>query len=143
MTQASLDTQVAARLASAVRNVNRRRLTVDTTVRAIVLGPGGWRLYGSSTATFFTTRTATDASGTLASGEAAPTTAYLAAPVAGSPGAGLAWPAAGTPTAPQLPSFSEDFREIAVRGGKFAVLYLRCPTGTATPDLEGPFESPV
>jgi hypothetical protein len=141
---ASIDTQVAARLGSAVRAANRRRLTVDTTVRAFVLTPGGWRLFGSSTATYYTVRRATDAAGTLASSEVAPTTAYLAAPSAGSPGAGLAWPASGTdPTAPLLPSFGEDYREIAVRGGEFAVLYVRCASGSTTVDLEGPFESPV
>lgn len=141
---ASIDTQVAARLGSAVRATNRRRLTVDTTVRAFVLTPGGWRLFGSSVETFFTVRRATDAAGTLAGGETAPTTTYLAAPSAGSPGAGLAWPASGTdPTAPILPTFSGDYREIAVKGGEWAVLYVRCASGSTTVDLEGPFESPV
>lgn len=140
MGQASIDAAVAARLASSVRSATRRRLTLDTSVRSIVLGPGGWRLYGVATASWYATRDAADSAGTLATGESAPTTSDLAAPSAGSPGAGLAWPASGTsPTGLQLPLSSEDYREIAVRGGKYVVLYVRSTSGV-TADLEGPFE---
>ncbi len=136
----STDTQVAARLASGIRNAVRKRLTLDTTVRAIVLSGGGYRLYGCATASWYAVRAATDSAGTLATGEVAPTTSELAAPSAGSPGTGLAWPASGTDaTALQLPLSSEDYREISVKGSTYVVLYVRS-TASVTADLEGPFE---
>lgn len=138
---ASAESQAAARLASSIRAANRRRLTVDNTVRAIVLEGGGWRLYGSTTQAYYCVRNAADSAGTLVSGETAPSTSYLAAPSAGSPGAALAWPASGTDaTALAAPVLADDYREIAVRGGQFVVLYVRVATGSTTLDLEGPFE---
>ncbi len=137
----SIDSQIAAQLASGVRNAELRLLTADNTVRRFVLSPGGWHLHGVATATYYTTRAATDAAGTLHADESvAPTTAFLATPAAGSPGAALAFPAAGVGTAPQLPLSTEDFVRIAVKGGAYQVLYVICPTGTTTPRLEGPFE---
>lgn len=138
--QGSEGSAIAARLASSVRKALRRKLTLDTTVRAIVLGPGGWRLYGCTTASWFATRDASDSAGTLVTGEEAPTTSELAASSAGSAGTGLAWPASDTAaTALQLPISTEDYREIAVRGGRYVVLYVRSTT-TVNADLEGPFE---
>ncbi len=138
--QGSEGSALAARFASSIRKANRRRLTLDTTVRAIVLSPGGWRLYGCVTASWYATRDASDSAGTLVTGETAPSTSELAAPSAGSPTSGLAWPASGTDaTALQLPLSSEDYREIAVRGGRYVVLYVRS-TASANADLEGPFE---
>lgn len=140
MSHSSLSSQIAARLPSAVRSASRRTLTVDETVRSVVLSPGGWRLYDSATPVFYATRTATDSAGTLASGETAPSEAFLSAASAGSPGDGLAWPAAGTVTALEAPTMLDDHRELAVKGGAFAVLYLRAASAT-TIDLEGPFEA--
>jgi hypothetical protein len=137
----SPSSQVAARLASALRSAGRRLLTVDTTVRVITLGPGGWRLHESSTQVYYAVRNATDSAGTLASGETAPTTSELAAPSAGSPGTGLAWPADGTVTALAAPTIPGDYREIGVKGGAYLNLYIRVASSTATIALEGPFES--
>lgn len=133
--------QVAARLASAIRGAGRRLLTVDTTVRVITLGPGGWRLYESSTQVYYAVRNATDSAGTLASGESAPTTSELAAASAGSPGTALAWPSDGTVTALAAATLLGDYREIAVKGGAYLNLYVRVASSTATIALEGPFES--
>lgn len=137
--QASVTSAVAARLASNVRKAQRRLLTIDTSVRAIVLGPGGWRLHGTSTASWYATRDATDSAGALVTGETAPSTSELAAAAAGSPVAPLAWPADGTPTGLQLPTSDQDWREIAVRGGNYVVLYVRSASATSAA-LEGPFE---
>ena len=120
MSHASNESQTAARFASAVRGASRRTLSADTTVRAVVLSPGGWRLYGNTTQVYYCTRKGASASDptSLASGEIAPTTGYLAAPSAGSPGTGLAFPASGTdPTALAAATLPDDFREIAVKGG--------------------------
>lgn len=137
----SPSSQVAARLASAIRSAGRRLLTVDTTVRAITLGPGGWRLYESSTQVYYAARNAADSAGTLASGESAPSTSELAAPSAGSPVSPAAWPSDGTVTALAAPTLPGDYREIAVKGSGYMNLYLRVASGTATIALEGPFES--
>lgn len=138
----SPDSQSAARLASAVRSATRRLLTVDATVRAIVLTAGGWRLYESATQVYYTVRVATDSAGTLESGETAPSTAFLAAPSAGSPDAALAFPASGTaPTGLAAATLPGDYREIAVRGSAFVVLYVRVASGSTTIALEGPFEA--
>ena len=140
MNHASSESQRAARYASSVRGADRRLLTSDNTVRGIVLGAGGWRLYGSTTQVYYCVRNATDSAGTLASGETAPSTSYLTAPSAGSPGAALAWPASGTAvTALAAAVLPDDFREIAVRGGQYVVLYVSSATAT-TLALEGPFE---
>ena len=136
----SPSSQVAARLASALRGAGRRLLTVDNTVRVITLGPGGWRLYESSTQVYFAVRNATDSAGTLASGETAPSTSELAAASAGSPAATLAWPSDGTVTALAAPTLLGDYRELGVKGGAYLNLYIRVASGTATIALEGPFE---
>lgn len=138
--QGSEGSALAARFASSIRKAVRKRLTIDTTVRQIVLAPGGYRLYGCATASWYATRDASDSAGTLATGETAPSTSELAAPSAGSAGTGLAWPSSGTDaTGLQLPLSSEDYREISVRGGRYVVLYVRS-TASVNADLEGPFE---
>ena len=129
-----------ARLPTDWRSAVDRKLTVDNTVRKITLTSGGYRLYGHATQVYFATRYASDATGTLKSGEAAPTTSDRAAPSAGSPGAGLAWPASGTAaTGHALPTDTTVYEEIAVPSGQYINLYLCCGT-TANPILTGPFQ---
>lgn len=140
---ASIDTQIAAHLGSALRNVGTRLLTIDTTVRSIVLTGGGWRLWGSATQVYASVRNASDSSGTLPTGETAPTTTTLAAAAAGSPGAGLAWDNAQAVTDLRVPTDIGKFVEISVKGSAFVVLYVRVASATANCTLEGPFESPV
>jgi hypothetical protein len=140
---ASLDSQLAARFGSALRSVGTRLLTVDTTVRSIVLTGGGWRLFGSATQVYIAVRIATNASGNLATGETAPTTTTLAAAAAGSPAAGAAWDSAQTVTDLRVPTDISKYVEIPVKGQAFVVLYVRVASGTATPVLEGPFELPA
>ena len=148
-----VNSAMPARLASRPRSANARTLTVDTTVRVITLGQGGWRLYGSPTAVFYATRNA-NADGTLASGEqlAIPLTTDLVASTAGTPAAGKAYGNgfAGTSTeaeaggsavgAMPLPTDTTDWREITVAPGAFLNLYVRVAASTASPTLIGPFE---
>jgi hypothetical protein len=144
---ASAQAQLEARLGSALRRTLSHALTVDDTVRRVTLGPGGWRLYGASTQVYALIRAATPA-GAIADGEdAAPGTADLAASVAGSPGDGLAWgggiagaeASSSTLGGIPLPTDSEQYIEIAVKGGRYVNLYLRVASGTAAPVLVGPF----
>lgn len=136
-----------ARLASGPRTVLSRALTVDTTVRRVTLGPGGWRLRGASTQVYMAVRVALTAAGALESGEAAPSSAALSASAAGTPGAGLAWAAgdadkeaSGSTFGGQLlPTDPAEWIEIAVPQGGFLNVYLRVAAGTANPVLEGPF----
>lgn len=131
---------IGGHLGVGARTARRRLLTVSTAVRSMVLPEGGYRLYGNATLTYYAVRAAIDATGTLATGEAAaPSTSELAAAAAGSPGAAAAWDSAATQTGLQLPLSSEDFRTIAVRRGQWVVLYVRAESSTNVA-LEGPFE---
>lgn len=138
---ASLSLQVAGVFASAVRNANERLLTIDTTVRSLLLTPGAYRLYGSATQIYYALRLC-DSGGTLASGESAPTTTTLAAPAAGSPAAGSLWDNAQTRTDPAVPTDISKFVVIPVRPGTNVLLYLRVAAASTTTRLVGPFEAP-
>jgi hypothetical protein len=136
---ASKAAQVAARLASAIRGAGTRVLTVDTTVRAIALGPGGWRLYGHATQVYYAIRTA-DGAGAIKAGETAPSAAELAAAAAGTATGSNAWDATQVVTALRAPTDPAAYAEIAVKGGAQVLLYVRVAAATAAPVLEGPFE---
>lgn len=142
----------ASVLASSIgspRNGVSRLLTVDTTVRSVVLSGGAlypcaWRLYGSTTQVYWTTRSADDATGTLSEDVLAPTTdgsggtLLLGASSAGSPGAGEA--DGSTEGGLYLPTDDTQCVTIPVAPGRHAVLYVRCASGSTTVRLEGPFE---
>jgi hypothetical protein len=141
------EAKLAARFASGPRRAQAHVLTVDTTVRKVTLGPGGWQLYGASTQVYYATRQA-DATGALLGSDTAPTTSTLAAGGAGSPGTGNAWGGgiagaeaeSSTLGALRAPTDTTQFVEIAVRGGTFVNLYVRVAASTAAPVLQGPFE---
>jgi len=120
------------------RNCTTKLLTVDATVRSIVLSPGRYLLFGDAAQIVrFATRRATDSAGTLDTGEVAP--ASLPAPTAGTPAAGSAW-GAGAPVqgAAEIQADATAHRQIDVPEGKyFTVLYLSA-TAAATPKLMGP-----
>jgi hypothetical protein len=137
----SINQQVAARLGSDARNAGTRVLTVDTTVRSLVLSGGGWRLWGAATQVYYTTR-ACDESGVLLAGEVAPGTTDLAAAAAGSAAAAAAWDPAATVTALRAPTDTTLFAELAVQTQRFCRLYVRVAASTAAPVLEGPFVDP-
>lgn len=127
-----------ARLPTNLRSAGDRVLTVDTSVRHWTLTAGGWRVYGSETQVFVMTRFASDAAGTLSTGEEAPTTGQLSAAAAGSPGAGEAWDDGETVTGIPLPLETDQYEEIAVATGGHLNLYVRAASGT-TVRLLGPF----
>lgn len=138
--EASLPTQLAARLASGTRRAAATLLSTDNTVRSKVLTEGGWRIAGSAVQIFYTTRNASDAAGTLKTGESAPAAAIFAAPTAGSPGAGqLVDPAQDGVKALQLPTDIGKEVEISVGRGSFVVLYMYSASA-ATCRLQGPFD---
>lgn len=153
--------QLAAAIGSP-RNVESRVLTVDSTIRRIILsgtasGPRAYRLYGSTVAVYYTTRSvdnsATDDTPvgmtdtpTLSDSLAAPTTdgagstQKLAAPdpgVAATAGSLLLSDnvAGGAP----LPTDVTLYETIHVREKRALVLYMRAASAT-TVTMVGPFE---
>ncbi len=142
------DNIAAARLGALGRKAKRYILTIDNTLRTVVLPAGGWKLFGDSTQVYYAVRYATSATGaTLADGETAPTLAQLTNAVAGGADAGklfLDGTLHGTPDggcvvgSRRLGTDTTKFDDIAVPLGRFAVLYATCAT-TAAPVLEGPF----
>lgn len=140
--------QVAGTLGSP-RNAVSRMLTVDTTVRRVVLEgdarhPRAWRLYGSATQVYWAALSADDAAGTLSGDLLAPTTdgsggtLALAASTAGSPGSGEA--DGSTEGGLYLPTDDAQFETIPVSAGRYVVLYVRCASGSTTVRLQGPYE---
>jgi hypothetical protein len=121
------------------RNCVTRLLTVDGTVRSIVLSPGRYLLFGDATQIVrFAVRRATDSLGTLDTGEVAP--ASLPAPTAGTPAAGAAFDNAGATTgSAEIQPDATAYRHIDVpeQSKYFLVLYLSA-TAAATPKLLGP-----
>lgn len=143
----AFEDSIGARFAHGMSKAGSYPITVDNTVRRVTLGPGFWRLRGSSTQVYFATRRASAADGTLVSGEAAaPET--LPAGAAGSPGEGLAWgtgyigtdAASSTKGAIPLETDSTLYREFPVPAGSYLNIYVATASGTATPVLEGPYE---
>lgn len=135
---ADQEAALAARLGSGPRSAVSKKLTVDATVRRVTLKGGGWRLYGNATQAYYATRNATDAAGTLATGESAPSS--LAASTAGSPGAGLAYDTGNGSVdgAIPLPTDATQFVEIAVAPSAFVNLYVSAG-GAINLILVGPF----
>lgn len=131
---------LSARFASQAHEATSRKLYADNSLRKIVLGAGGWRLYGHATQIYYVTRNATDNAGTLASGQSAPVS--LAGPTAGTaPTVGDAWSSGYSPLAAlALPTDPTQWIEIAVPLGEFRVLYVGVASGNAAPVLEGPFQ---
>lgn len=133
-----------------VRRARAFPLTVDNTLRVVTLGPGGWRLYGSSTQIYYETRTAVLSDGTLLSGETAPTQSDLVSQAAGSPAAGIAYGVqllpAGTDAHSSvrgglnLTTDPTQFEVITVPLGQYVNLYLATAASTVHPILEGPFQ---
>ena len=120
------------------RNCVTKQLSVDATVRKLVLAPGRYYLMGDAAQIVrFTTRRATDSAGTLDAGEVAP--ASLPLPTAGTVAAGEAWHAADAVLgAAEIQADAGAHRQIDVPEGKFFyVLYLSAGAA-ATPKLIGP-----
>lgn len=121
------------------RNCQTKQLSVDGTIRKVVLAPGRYLLFGDAAQIVrFTTRRAVDAAGTLDTGEVAPAT--LPVPTAGTVAAGEAWHAADAVVgAAEIQADATASRHIDVpENSKFwMVLYLSA-TAAATPKLLGP-----
>jgi hypothetical protein len=155
----------ASRLAASIgspRNVESRTLTVDATIRHIILsgtysGPRAYRLYGSSVQAYYTTRSAENSATAdtpvgltdvpvLSGSLAAPTTdgaggtQKLTAPAAGSAGTAASLllsdnVAGGAP----LPTDTTAYETIHVRERRALVLYMYAASAT-TVVMVGPFE---
>lgn len=122
------------------RRTKTRLLTVDNTVRKIVLTEGRWALFGSATQTTrFTTRNAVDSAGTLDAGETAPNAAAMPVPTAGTPAAGDAFDVGADIGTGEVPQDAASYRYINVEPRQFKVLYVIAPAGT-TARLIGPLE---
>lgn len=141
------DNIAAARLGAHGRKTHRYILTIDNTLRSVVLPSGGWRLFGHATQVYFALRYADDEDGTLATGEVAPTLAQLTAAVAGGADSGKLFLDGKLDSAVDggcvvgsraLGTDTTKFDDIAVPNGRWVVLYAACAT-TAAPALEGPF----
>lgn len=126
-------------MSSALRNAKAYTLTVDATLRSLVLPAGTWRLYGSTTQVYGTTRLC-DSDGTVRDDETeAPSS--VAAPTAGTPNAGaLVTLTGGTPGTVggfPLPAVATSYVELVVGPGTYEKLYLMAGGGT-TVVLAGP-----
>lgn len=138
--EASIPTQIAARLASGSRRGAATLLSTDNSVRSVVLSEGGWRISGSAVQIFYAIRNASNAAGDLKSGENAPASSIFAAPTAGSPAAGqLVDPAQFGLKALQLPTDVGREIEISVGRSSFVVLYMYSASA-ATCRLQGPYD---
>jgi hypothetical protein len=140
------ETEVDARLWMKHRTSLGRILLADNTLRNCTLSPGKWRIYGSSTQVYYAVRWATDAIGTLVSGESAPTLGSLNAPVVTAT-AGFAWGDNGNVMAESgasklagnvLPTDSNLYKEFVVPTGQYLKIYLATASATTNVMLEGP-----
>lgn len=151
--------RVAQEDRSATSTAESYLLTVDTSVRAVLLngtqGHSRWRVYGAAgpTACRYAIRVS-NASGALQGSATAPTTSDLAQPtVIASPVAAHAYngasgsgyglvDGASTPKhgGIQLPADASAWEEILLTPGMFVMLYLLAD-GATTVRLEGPFNA--
>lgn len=142
---------IAAQLGSDPRKARVFKLTIDNTLRTLILPAGGWRIYGCATQVYYMSRLASDAAGTLCDGETAPAITDVVASTAGTPTAAKLWQDGTVSLADNALSFTgfkrgaskltldvTTFKAISVPLGQFVVLYMLGPSALNC-ELEGPF----